>query len=490
MRALSILTVGTVLFLPFVVEVKSSLLPSRKAVNCATDASWQLTLDAWHDASVDQRLASWWKTTTKSIPNANFANELAKQFGAKSLGFNCSIDSPQTCTVPGCQIYVNNGDPPWTFLALNAAVNLNVFFNRIYEGTKVGQQDFTDKAGSIAQTFFPWKDPKFGGNDAAIWVAATIGAIFSFISVGSRAATAGASAIAAFVEAGSSQLQLQLSPNPGATLNQGLSAMTAAAGSSAQQWRSALEAWDSTLFSGELDSQNHTILDYLKGGAFVRLIVPIAEVFEDYWLASLTSRSINSQWRTRANFVTFAYSDNSSIDVGPNVSKYYSAEDGGVYYLYQWRESKGSLWEPDGMGQLDAIAGGILPWQVTESSARSFKTAGFGNYTPEDAMTEIKSSLFQPNGSYFTQGAAAPGLWTIPVCNMTEFWRWNGQYNRTELAPCCCGYNCEDTNAFVVAANLQNLDWFHNQCDLQLGYNGLCAENITWGGDMVNWGVC
>ncbi|KAJ9616673.1 hypothetical protein H2200_000392 [Cladophialophora chaetospira] len=462
MRALSTLPALMVLFLQLVIQVESSPSQPQKRVNCATDARWQLTSKAWNDASVDRNLASWWKETMKSNPSADFANELASQFGAKSLGFNCSIDSPQTCTVPGCQPYVDNGDPPWPFLALNAVVNLNAYFNRVHDGTQAGQADFTDKAGSIAQTFFPWGDPKLGATDAAIWVDATVGAFFSFLTVPSRAVTAGARAIGSFIQAGLSQLQLDLIPNPSLTLNQGMAAMTAAAGSYAQQWRATIEDWDSTLFSGEVDSQNHTILDYLQGGAFVNLDLPEAQVFEEYWLQSLLSRTINSQWRTRANFVTFAYTDDPDIDIGPNNSKYYSAEDGGVYYLYQWRASKSRLEEPDGMEQLEAIAGGIEPWQVTKSFAESFRLAGF-NYTALDTLNGLQSSLNQSSGSYFADGAAAPGFWTIPVCNMTEFWRWNGQYNHTKLAPCCCGDNCTDTRAFILAANLNVHSSFMSQ---------------------------
>jgi hypothetical protein len=476
MRSSSTITPIVMLLLHLVVKAESSPLTVPRKIDCDTDARWQLTAEAWEDAAVDKNLASWWKKTRKADPASDFATELASQFGTKSLGFNCSIDSPQTCPVPGCQPYVDNGDAPWTFLALNAVVNLNAYFNRIYEGTKVGQEDFSDKAGSIALTFFPWEDASFKADDAAIWVGATIGAIFSFISIASRAATAGAAAIASFISAGTSQLQLGLNPDPELTVTQGLSAMTEAASTSVQQWRGVIEDWDSTLFSGNVDSQNHTILDYLEGGALVSLELPEAEAFEQYWLQSLISRTINAQWRTRANFVTFAYTDDADIDIGPNVSKYYSAEDRGVYYLYQWRASKSRLDEPDGMDQLEAVAGGILPSEVTQSSAASFKLIGYNSDDSDALQSSFQSALFQTNASYFTDGAAAPLFWTIPVCNMTEFWRWNGQYDESSLAPCCCGDNCTDTDAFASAANLGWHKSYTSQCSNQLKQAGLCAK--------------
>jgi hypothetical protein len=61
--------------------------------------------------------------------------------------------------------------------------------------------------------------------------------------------------------------------------------------------------------------------------------------------------------RTQKVFIYFAKTDNPNDGNGPNVTKYYSKEDGGVYYLYRYVEDgvlQGHLDKPWG---LDALGG-------------------------------------------------------------------------------------------------------------------------------------
>jgi hypothetical protein len=48
---------------------------------------------------------------------------------------------------------------------------------------------------------------------------------------------------------------------------------------------------------------------------------------------SLVSRTINSQWRTRPDFVTFGRTGDPDISIWPEESKYYLEEKAGMYHL-------------------------------------------------------------------------------------------------------------------------------------------------------------
>lgn len=406
--------------------------PHRRE-DCGTDPRWASTVWAWEEADTDQNLHQWWTDTIQSNSQAKFANQLGRQFGSHVVEFSCAINNEGTCVVLGCQDYVDAGDQPWTFEALSAVVNLDTFLNRLWQGIGSGQSDFGDLAGTIAQTFFPWHDPTVGLTEAAFWIDATIGALFNFIEPEVRLGSMAVNAIREFANARSQEVELQLIPSPDLTVNQGTALISEAVAQSAQKSRAVIEQWTSNLFSGSKDALGNTILNYLRGGSFIVSSGPPNTAFENFWKTSMISRVINSQWKTRPNFVTFARTANRSTDVGPEASKYYSAAQGGVYYLYQWKN--GGLEVPDGMWSLQDASYKIQPWEVTESSARAFEVAGF-NYTPRIALDQLKASLLNSTTNPVLDGAHWTGLWTLAVCDMGDFIEWNGQYGNSRMAPC------------------------------------------------------
>lgn len=445
---------------------------------CGTNTSWNPSVEAWVQANTDENLSLWWNNTVAEVRGATLANQLARQFGAQQTDFSCGIEDEGSCVTPGCQVYMESGDEPWMYLALCSVVNLDTFLNRLWQGVRSGQQDFSDDASALAQTFFPWKDPKFGASDAAIWIEATIGALFTFINPETRLVSVGTRVMGDFVSAGSQEVELQLRPNPDLTLLQGISVLTEAAGASAEKARAAIANWASTLFSGQQDSLNNTLLHYLKNGSFIAPPVYTDAEFEQYWKWSLISRTINSQWATRPNFVTFARTSNRSIDIGPEVSKYYSNASGGVYYTYQWKQ--GRLDYPDGMMELPNPPWSIQPWEATESSALAFEVAGF-NYTPSISLNRLKASLFNSSLNPAVDGAHSEGLWTLPVCNMSDHVQWNGQYGKDRMAPCCCGHECRDTKTFVALANLKGDQSYLKQCRSQLTAANIAFSHVDYG---------
>lgn len=123
----------------------------------------------------------------------------------------------------------------------------------------------------------------FGASDAAVWIEATVEALFTFINPESRLISEGARVVDEFVNAASQEVRLQLQPNPDLTLLQGISVLTDAAGASAQQARTAIAKWASTLFSGQQDSSNHTLPYYLRNGSFIAPTTYTNADFEHFW---------------------------------------------------------------------------------------------------------------------------------------------------------------------------------------------------------------
>ena len=457
----------------------------HERAECGTNPRWAPTIKAWEAADTDNNLHRWWNSvmrSNRSSPRISLTNELARQFGSGYSDYSCSITDQGSCIIPGCQDYVDAGDPVWAYLALNAIVNMNTFLNRLYEGIGNGQDDFGNEASAIAQTFFPWQDPTVHVGEALFWVDATVGALFGFLAPETRLGIAGKDAIVAFANAGFQEAQLSLKVDPGLTLEQGTATIEEAGAQSAKACRKKLEKWATRLFSGRKDSTGRTILDYLRGGSFIVPSNISNGMIESFWEDSLTGRTINSEWVTQRYFVTFARTKHSRTNVGPRDTKYFSHAGGGVYYLYAWKN--GGLEMPEAMTELQSY--GIRPEAVTESSARAFEFMKY-NYTNNVALQQLHASLFNATSNPVLDGARWPGNWNITVCDMGDHLEWNGRYGESSMAPCCCGHNCEDTKIFVQLANLHGDQSYLKQCRKQLKGTDLDFKGIDYGFKIDSW---
>ncbi len=83
--------------------------------------------------------------------------------------------------------------------------------------------------------------------------------------------------------------------------------------------------------------RHYHVRDYLKGGAFVNAgTIPSPQSIETFYKTQMISRTINAKWKTSRVFIMFTQGLNEGDASGPNQTKYYSKEDAGVYYLYQY----------------------------------------------------------------------------------------------------------------------------------------------------------
>ncbi len=77
--------------------------------------------------------------------------------------------------------------------------------------------------------------------------------------------------------------------------------------------------------------------DHFKGGSFATTsTIPSSQSIEAFYKTQMIARTINSKWRTSRVFIMFTQTLNENDVSGPNQTKYYSKEDSGVYYLYQY----------------------------------------------------------------------------------------------------------------------------------------------------------
>ncbi|OCK74569.1 hypothetical protein K432DRAFT_447221 [Lepidopterella palustris CBS 459.81] len=452
--------------------------------DCGTNPNWQPTVTAYTTANTDQQMSSWWNSLL-STPHTFFANELGKSFGSHVNSFECGIGDSGSCIAPGCSAYQDAGDPVWAFQALMSVVNLNTLFNSIYTGISNGQQDFTDLSDQIALTFFPWKNPKFPFGDAAFWINAIISILFSIIPGISVPLKSG---LTALTKAGVQQAEYSLQPAAPSNNYQTLLQMQEYAATFGQTSRATVESWANDTFAGREDSQNHTILDYLAGGAYIENTnIPSNSEIESFYKTQMISRTINAQWRTQKIFVTFTKTNNTNDTSGPAQTKYYSSQDGGVYYTYFYHEDgvlRGHIDKPWGLDNLNGSLYNITGTDITKASARAFKIGGF-NFTRDMAFQQIEESV-SSNGTLtpYLDGASWTGTWTIPVCDIGTH-QWNTQYgkngSRYGMLPCCCGPNCTDTATFVKAANMNNFQTLLRGCKEQLKDTDLDFNAIEYG---------
>jgi len=100
----------------------------------------------------------------------------------------------------------------------------------------------------------------------------------------------------------------------------------------------------------------------MYNGSFAGGGLPTFTDIEQYYKKQMVSRTINAQWkcvifplpssylitnmkscRKQKIFITFFKTDDVNDASGPNQTRYYSAEDGGVYYMYRsvkWNSSQ------------------------------------------------------------------------------------------------------------------------------------------------------
>ncbi|KAK0639122.1 hypothetical protein B0T16DRAFT_422464 [Cercophora newfieldiana] len=452
---------------------------------CSANPAWAATPAAYNAAQTDAQLERWWAAQPRDV---SFARQLGQSFGDQRTFFECGINREPSCTISGCDIFARSDSPIWSYQALMSVMNLNMYFNAIFDGVVAGQLGYTNSIPQIAKTFFPPQDETFPFGDAAPWIIAILTVLFAIpLLAGETAALVGVGAGALLIGS-TTTVNDQLEPLP-ATNILSVVEMQNYAGQYGETTRHMLSDWANTTFQGQRDGSDRTILNYISGGAFVNAdVIPTPKAIEGFYKAQMASRTINAKWRTSRVFIMFTQTLDEDNISGPNQTKYYSKEDKGVYYLYEMHEGNrmtSQLGKPEGLDEMNGTQFGITGQDITKSSARAFRAGGF-NYTQEIQTKELEDAMASNHSlDPFAEGAGWSGTWTIPVCDTGKF-DWNIQYDDSSLRygrlPCCCGENCKDTKEFVKAANLLGSQTYLRGCYEQLKpLAGINFEKIDYG---------
>jgi hypothetical protein len=188
--------------------------------------------------------------------------------------------------------------------------------------------------GLLAEDFFPWKDPTFSPNSFVLWINTIITSIATFGSLHDNVRGIETTSATNFISATNNQLDLSLSPN--LTPEEGIAQLGSFATQIGESTRQSIEQWVNATFYGQQDAQGHTLRDYIAGGLFLQRETPLNSEIETFYRTLMVAKTVNLAWHMSGSpvFIMFANTTNPDDSHGPNATKYYSAEDGGVYYLY------------------------------------------------------------------------------------------------------------------------------------------------------------
>ncbi len=140
-----------------------------------------------------------------------------------------------------------------------SVVNLNMYFNAIYDGVVAGQLGFTNNVPDIAQKFFPPEDQDFPFGNVAPWLIAVLTLLFAFpLLLGDAAALAGIGAGSLLIGA-TTTVNDELSPPPGSNMMSVVQMQNYAA-KYGESTRDMIANWANATFQGHKDDAKHDIL--------------------------------------------------------------------------------------------------------------------------------------------------------------------------------------------------------------------------------------
>ncbi len=140
-----------------------------------------------------------------------------------------------------------------------SVVNLNMYFNAIYDGVVAGQLGYTNNIADIAQKFFPPQDQNFPFGNAVPWIIAVLTLLFAFpMLAGETAALAGVGTGSLLIGA-TTTVDNELAPQPASNILSVVEMQNYAA-EYGETTRDTIANWANATFLGHKDSANLDIL--------------------------------------------------------------------------------------------------------------------------------------------------------------------------------------------------------------------------------------
>ncbi|KAI9873705.1 MAG: hypothetical protein M1830_010704 [Pleopsidium flavum] len=380
----------------------------------------------------------------------------------------------------------------WGYFALNALVNLNARFSSVYQSLQDAEADLANLQLDLGSKFGKQSSDQLDLQETLLGLSTVFGVVGGFLGpaaplVGGISGTLGAIGGGIGFQIGAASNPLA---NP-AKYGEFIANFSA--------WlRGQLDFSAGNLFKGA-PIGGYYIEDAVAGGAWVARDTTAQASTSANLKLELMARGINALWKKSKIWVTFIdLKDDVSgtkckaDKTGPQITKY--CDDGGVYYLYRFDERGnhvGALDKPWGMDDLSSV--GLNPAWVTESSAKSYRASQNGyNYDQKNGAQRILATASKSGIAQFNNRAGRlPGTWTIPVCDMGTYTKWNQDYISNSASgetyssplPCICGPGGSRTAAFTKEAQMTNFDTLIDWCYQQ-------TRSIDWpaGVDKIDYG--
>ncbi|KIX09556.1 uncharacterized protein Z518_00636 [Rhinocladiella mackenziei CBS 650.93] len=432
----------------------------RRQPRC-DDPSWEPSPENWVNEGVDEKLAGWWTSQQAEglSSTSTIVDLLSTSFGDMSRGQECGIGK-SNCFVPDCQPFQDNGGPKWVYFVRYAFVQMSDLFQNLYDAANTAEEDFTPLILDLANGFFQWNDPSVKLREAQPWITAGVESVLSFINpikfinlspvLRNVVAPQVVDTTKEFAAAGTTYIggsgDSALEHEMGTVRDLGELIKTAT-----QDLRESLDAWSNTLFSGQVDATGRTIIDYLRGGRFTLDYMSASEMSD--WMFKLRiAWLVNRQWLDRAKnhskkFVMCA----NSTDIPCNDTSRYT-EGGRACCLYTL-SGKAKYENATDFAKLQSSQYRFSLSDITASALHSYLARRF-NYSTVDVNDTIMASI-SPDDSkqFYSLGIKAPGIFTIPVCDVGEYADWVVNWNSNDAKlPCCCGVDCSETRDFYNAS--------------------------------------
>jgi hypothetical protein len=245
---------------------------------------------------------------------------------------------------------------------------------------------------------------------------------------------------------------------------------------------------------GTLDNNGTGIANFLTGGGFLNASVNEVSTTQGF-NTMIQGMAINQLWRQNKIFVMGGgkCGDNQGIGNGPQNATWCDPETNTAWYLYFWQANDvisttshqwGWVAPPPGAEQLGSGQyQNISVANVIESSVKAYQQAGY-NYTSDVMAARMADAVQTGSGNPMAAGAAWEGIFSIPVCNVSQAVDQNysdKQYILQDYGhdsrPVWCGPICdndlEKTKLFINATLMEGFQSPRHLCSSDPGYASL-----------------
>ena len=240
-----------------------------------------------------------------------------------------------------------------------------------------------------------------------------------------------------------------------------------------------LTAANDEIFTGNgtnPDQLSIALPDYFRSGAMLEFDGIAKADLIGHMTGMFLGYAINYAWRLQKVFIIGGGDCGVDDGLGMGPAEGMVCIDDAAWYIYHWEEKtsgkkkqRAGMVAPHGMKELGEGDYDMLHYEdIIHSSVDAYRIAGY-DFTTEMVTKQVSTALETGKGDLWD--LRQPGLFTIPVCNVSMYLYYDeesgeekhkilGPYGNTNLRWCgpICDNDRQKTEAFYKAANLQDFE--------------------------------